>query len=54
MKPLPPPNIPGKTEAKRLDNAARKMFTVSKQEIERRDAGWQKTHGSEVQRKKPL
>ena len=41
MKPLPPPNIPGKTEAKRLDNAARKMFTVSKQEIERRDAGWQ-------------
>lgn len=31
MKPLPPPSVPGNTEAERFDNAVRKMFTVSKE-----------------------
>lgn len=31
MKPLPPPNVPGNTEAERMDNAVRKLFTVSKE-----------------------
>lgn len=26
MKPLPAPEVPGKTEAERMDNAVRKMF----------------------------
>jgi hypothetical protein len=30
MKPLPPPEVPGSTEAERMDNAVRKLFTVSK------------------------
>ena len=30
MKPAPPPRVPGNTEAERMDNAVRKLFTVSK------------------------
>jgi hypothetical protein len=30
MKPLPPPDVPGNTEAERMDNAVRKFFTVPK------------------------
>lgn len=30
MKPLPPPTIPGNTEAERFDNAIRKLFAASK------------------------
>ena len=30
MKPQPPPHVPGNTEAERMDNAVRKMFSVSK------------------------
>jgi hypothetical protein len=32
MKPAPAPYVPGKTEAERMDNAVRKLFTVSKQD----------------------
>ncbi|MGI8958545.1 MAG: hypothetical protein ACR2IV_02055 [Bryobacteraceae bacterium] len=31
MKPAPAPNVPGKTEAERFDNAVRKVFSVSKE-----------------------
>lgn len=27
---LPAPNVPGNTEAERMDNAVRKMFSISK------------------------
>jgi hypothetical protein len=30
MKPHPPPDVPGNTEAEKFDNAVRKMFSVSK------------------------
>jgi hypothetical protein len=43
MKKQPAPAVPGKTEAKRFDNAVRKMFTVSKEEMQRREAEWQRT-----------
>lgn len=33
MKPLPPPDVPGKTEFERFDNAVRRVLTVSKEEI---------------------
>ena len=33
MKPAPAPNIPGKTEAERFDNAVRAMFKVSKTDL---------------------
>jgi hypothetical protein len=45
MKTLPAPVVPGNTEAERFDNAVRKVFTVSKEEMQRREAEWQKTNG---------
>ena len=33
MKPLPPPNVHGTTEAERMDNAVRQMFSVSKEDL---------------------
>jgi len=50
MKPLPAPPVPGKTEAQRFDNAVRKTFTVSKEEMQRREAQWQKSQGSKKPR----
>ena len=46
MRPLPAPPVPGKTDAERFDNAVRTAFTVPKQEIERREAEWQRTHAT--------
>lgn len=37
MKPLPAPNIPGKTEFEKFDNAIRRVLTVSKQELLKRE-----------------
>jgi hypothetical protein len=31
MKPLPPPPVPGHTEAERMDNAVRKFLAVPKE-----------------------
>jgi hypothetical protein len=33
MKPLPPPDVPGNTEAERMDAAVRKMFSISKEDV---------------------
>jgi hypothetical protein len=33
MKPLPAPNVPGKTEFERFDNAVRQVLTVSKEDL---------------------
>jgi hypothetical protein len=33
---------------KRFDNAVRKMFAVSKEEMQRREAEWQKTHAKTI------
>jgi hypothetical protein len=38
MKPLPAPNVPGKTEFQRFDNAVRQVLTVSKDELLKREA----------------
>jgi len=38
MKPLPPPNVPGKTEFERFDNAVRQVLSVSKTELLKREA----------------
>ena len=42
MKPLPPPDVPGNTEAERMDNAVRKMFSVSKQDVMKPEAKWKR------------
>ena len=41
----PAPAVPGKTESERMDNAVRAMFQVPKEEMQRREAEWQKTQG---------
>lgn len=38
MKPSPAPNVPGETEAARMDYAVRKMFSVSKEAVLREEA----------------
>jgi hypothetical protein len=37
VKPLPPPDVPGKTEFQRFDNAVRQVLTVSKSELLKRE-----------------
>jgi len=37
MKPLPVPEVPGKTEFERFDNAVRQVLTVSKDELLKRE-----------------
>lgn len=43
MKPLPAPHIPGNTEAEKFDNAVRKMFSVSKEELMKRESRSKRT-----------
>jgi len=38
MKPLPPPDVPGKTEFERFDNAMRQILTVSKADLLKMEA----------------
>jgi hypothetical protein len=52
MKPLPAaPPVPGSTDAERFDNAVRKMFTVTKTELQRREAKQQKTPRTSTSKK---
>jgi len=48
VKTQPPPTVPGDTEAERFDSAVRTIFTVSKEEMQRREAEWQKTKQGKV------
>jgi hypothetical protein len=38
MKTLPPPQVPGSTDAERLKNAVRQMFSVSKKDFLKEEA----------------
>jgi len=38
MKPLPAPNVPGKTEYERFDNALRQVLSVSKEDLLKMEA----------------
>jgi hypothetical protein len=38
MKPLPAPDVPGKTEFERFDNAMRQILTVSKADLLKKEA----------------
>lgn len=38
MKPLPPPDVPGKTEFERFDNAMRQILSVSKKDLLKMEA----------------
>jgi len=52
MKPLPAPHVPGDTEAERFDNAVRKMLTVSKDELLKREAKWKRARARKKRAKK--
>jgi hypothetical protein len=48
MKPLPAPNVPGKTEFERFDNAVRQILTVSKTDVLRRESEEKQKHGNKT------
>jgi hypothetical protein len=52
MKPLPAPPVPGDTDAERFSNAVSKAFTVSKEEMQRREVEWQQQNGKKAQSRK--
>lgn len=52
MKPLPAPHVPGKTEAERFDNAVRKIFSVSKEDVLRAGTKWKKARERKKRAKK--
>lgn len=43
MKPLPAPNVPGKTESERFDNALRQVLSVSKDDLLKREEAEKKS-----------
>jgi len=53
MKPAPPPDVPGHTEAERFDNAVRKMFTVSKDDLLKEEAKWKRARARKKRANKP-
>lgn len=53
MKPLPAPHVPGDTEAERMDNAVRKMFTVSKEAVLKHEAKEKREREKKREAKKP-
>jgi hypothetical protein len=54
MKPSPPPRVSGNTEAERFDNAVRKMFTVSKEDMLKEEAKWKRARARKKNKaKKP-
>jgi hypothetical protein len=53
MKPLPAPDIPGTTEAERMDNAVRKLFTVSKEDYLAEESRLKKLRQRRKRAKKP-
>jgi hypothetical protein len=52
MKPAPAPHVPGNTEAEKFDNAVRKMFSVSKEELLKRETKWKQAKARKKRTKK--
>ena len=52
MKPEPAPSVPGKTEFERFDNAVRKLLTVSKEELLKREAEWKRKRAQKKRARK--
>jgi hypothetical protein len=52
MKPQPPPHVPGSNEAEKFDNAVRRMFSVSKEELQKREENWKRSQTKKKRTKK--
>jgi hypothetical protein len=50
-QPQPPPNVPGETDAERMDNAVRKLFSVSKGAYLKEEARLKRTRDRKRNRK---
>lgn len=50
-KPTPAPHVPGDTEFERFDNAVRKMFTVSKEDVLKEESKWRRARARKKQAK---
>lgn len=50
MKPAGAPNVPGSTDAERFDNAVRKIFSVSKDDLRRAEAKWKRVQARKKKR----
>jgi hypothetical protein len=53
MKPLLPSHLPGNTEAERLDNAVRRMFSISKEDVMKAEAKEKRARDKRRAAKKP-
>ena len=53
MKPLPPPDIEGKSEYERFDNAVRQVLTVSKDDLLKKEAKAKKKRARKKRAQKP-
>jgi uncharacterized membrane protein len=51
-KSLPAPHVPGTTDAERMDNALRKVLTVSKDDLLREEANWKRARARKKRAKK--
>jgi hypothetical protein len=52
-KSLPAPNVPGNTDAERMDNALRKILTVSKADLLKEEAKWKRMRTRKKRAAKP-
>lgn len=53
MKPQAPPRVAGNTEAERMDNALRKVLTVSKADLLKEEVKWQRGQARKKRTRKP-
>jgi hypothetical protein len=53
MNPKPPPYVPGNSDFERFDNAVRKMFTVSKEDVLKEEAKQRRTRTRRKRTKGP-
>jgi len=54
MKPEPPPDVPGKTPWKKLDNAVRHIFTVSKEDVLKEESRLKKSRHKKRSKQKAI
>jgi hypothetical protein len=52
MKPAPAPNVPGNTEAERMSNAVKKVFSVSKEAYLKEEARLKRVRARKKRAKK--
>ena len=50
-KPLLAPNVPGATDSERFDNAVRKMFSVSKDDLAKQETKWKRSQSRKKRKK---